>query len=93
MSFFSPNLAFSRPRWLQDRGPDVSPHMRWQPLVLFFQVGFDILLATSVPIGYGHNFAPGAYIDGWLAVTDPEGWEAEDVARLKSFFRERASGD
>jgi uncharacterized membrane protein len=93
MSFFSPNLAFSSPRWLQNRGPDVSPHMRWHPLVLFFQVGFDILLATSVPIGYGHNFAPGAYIDGWLAVTEPEGWSPEDVARLKAHFSDARTQD
>ncbi|MCE8522727.1 alpha/beta-hydrolase family protein [Ruegeria pomeroyi] len=90
MSFFSPSLLWSSPRWLTDRGPDVTPDMRWMPFVMFFQVGFDIFLATTVPLGYGHNFAPGAYIDGWLAVTDPEGWDADKVARLKAYFRNRS---
>lgn len=86
MSFFAPDLLLTSPRWLIDRGPDVSPDMRWFPFVLFFQVGFDILLATSVPIGYGHNFAPGTYIDGWLAVTDPPGWDDDEILRLKKYF-------
>ncbi len=87
MSFFSPDLLWSSPGWLIDRGPDVSPDVRWSPLVLFFQIGFDIFLATTTPLGYGHNFAPGAYIDGWVAVTDPTDWNPPRIARLKEHFR------
>lgn len=93
MSFFSPDLLWTRPRWLEDRGPDVSPAMQWNPLVFFFQVGFDVFLSTSVPIGYGHNFAPGVYIDGWLAITDPPGWPPDQVTRLKQHFLEQLSSD
>lgn len=87
MSFFSPTLLWRSPRWLVDRGPDVSEHLHWRPLVTFFQVGFDIFLATSVPPGHGHNIAPAAYIDGWVAVTDPEGWNLEQVEMLKWHFK------
>jgi uncharacterized membrane protein len=47
---------------------------------------FDIPMATTVPTGYGHNYAPAHYIDAWVAVTDPPGWGAEDTARLKERF-------
>lgn len=85
MSFFSPDLAFSKPDWLRGRrGPDISPAFDWYPLVTFFQVAFDIPMATSVPPGYGHTFTADSYIDAWLEVMAPEGWSAADIARLKA---------
>lgn len=87
MSFFSPDLAFTAPDWLgTDRGPDISPYFSWYPLVTFFQVGFDIPMATTVPSGHGHNFTPAGYVNGWLAVTAPENWSADDTLRLKQRF-------
>lgn len=87
MVFFSPDLAWQRPAWLAgERGPDVSPYLDWYPIVTFLQVAFDLPLATSVPRGYGHNYAAADYIEGWQAVTAPEGWDAEDTERLKKVF-------
>ena len=87
MVFFETSLPHREPKWLVgERGPDVSPYLRWVPLVTFLQVAFDIPMATTVPTGYGHNYAPAHYIDGWVAVTDPEGWTPEDTARLKQLF-------
>lgn len=87
MTFFSPDLFYSRPEWLKgERGPDVSPHLSWIPIVTFLQLGFDLPMATSVPVGYGHNFAPASYIDAWVEVTAPEGWTPEDTDRLKEHF-------
>lgn len=87
MVFFSPNLIFQRPDWLiGERGPDVSPYLQWVPIVSFLQIGFDLPMATSVPIGYGHNYAPAAYIDAWVEVTEPENWTAADTERLKRRF-------
>ena len=87
MAFFSFDLAWHAPDWLTgERGPDVSPYMRWFPLVTMLQVGADLPVATNVPLGYGHNYAPSTYIDGWIAVTDPEGWLKEDTVRLKTHF-------
>jgi uncharacterized membrane protein len=87
MSFFSSRLAYESPDWLgPDRGHDVSPSLRWFPLVTFFQVGFDIPAATSVPLGYGHNFAPPNYIDAWVGVTQPKNWSAANTERLKTHF-------
>ncbi|WP_044302663.1 alpha/beta hydrolase [Rhodopirellula sallentina] len=88
MVWFSPSLAWHRPEWLTSpRGPDVSPGLRWSPIVTFLQIAFDLPMATSVPIGYGHNYAPANYIDAWNAVTEPEGWSNEEISRLKQFFK------
>ena len=90
MIWFSPDLAWVRPDWLNaSRGPDVSAYLRWYPIVTFLQVAFDLPMATSVPIGYGHNYSPSSYIDAWIAVTQPEGWTAEKVDGLKSQFRSK----
>ncbi len=87
MSFFSTDLAYVRPNWLgPDRGKDVSPYFRWFPVVSFFQIAFDIPMATNVPLGYGHNFAPTNYIDAWIEVTQPKNWNTADTENLKAHF-------
>lgn len=87
MSFFSADLAYVRPDWLgPNRGRDLSPYFRWFPVVTFFQLAFDIPMATSVPLGYGHNFSPDSYIDAWVEVTQPTNWGASDTQKLKTHF-------
>jgi uncharacterized membrane protein len=87
MTFFSPDLLYRKPAWLTgQRGPDVSPYLTWWPIVTFLQTGFDLPMATSIPTGYGHNFAPSSYIDAWIAVTDPPNWTADQTKRLKQHF-------
>jgi uncharacterized membrane protein len=68
------------------RGPDVSPQLRWFPVVTMVQLLLDMAMATTSPIGYGHVYAPEHYIDAWIAVTDPQGLQANDVIRLKTSF-------
>lgn len=81
--FFSPEMFVRRPEWLSEpRGPDVSPHLRWYPVITGLQTAFDIPMATTVPHGYGHNYAAGSYLDAWIAVTSPAGWDAGQTARL-----------
>jgi len=88
MVFFSPDLLWKKPDWLTGaRGPDVSPHLRWVPIITFLQVAFDLPMATSIPIGFGHNYSPSSYIDAWIAVTDPPEWSAELTDRLKTLFQ------
>jgi uncharacterized membrane protein len=87
MCFFSTDLFFRSPDWLQgQRGPDVSPYLRWYPIILFLQTGFDLPMATSVPLGYGHNYSPANYLEAWIAVTAPDGWTDEDTQRLKQLL-------
>ena len=87
MIFFSPSLLYEKPDWLKGtRGPDVSPYLTWYPMITFLQIAFDLPMATSIPTGYGHNYAPAHYIDGWVAVTDPQRVDPTKVRELKRYF-------
>ena len=88
MVFFSKSLLYRKPDWQTgQRGPDVSPFLTWYPIVTFLRIAFDLPMATSIPHGYGHNYAPAHYIDGWIAVTDPVDMAQEKVAALKTLFQ------
>jgi uncharacterized membrane protein len=90
VTFFDPRSFYREPDWMKaPRGPDVSPALSWFPVVTGLQLVADMALATTSPIGYGHVYAPEHYIDAWMAVTDPQGVTAEDVARLKERFKGR----
>jgi uncharacterized membrane protein len=52
------------------------------------QLGAD-LAAGVAPTGYGHKYAAEHYFDSWLALTEPQGWTDEELARLRSFFAEK----
>jgi uncharacterized membrane protein len=85
--FFEPRSAYRPPAWMATpRGPDVSPELRWFPVVTFLQLGLDMAIGLLVPIGHGHLYAHAHYIDAWQAVTAPAGWTPDDIARLKAHF-------
>jgi uncharacterized membrane protein len=87
VTFFDVSSLYRQPDWMDlPRGPDVSPHLRWYPVVTFVQLGVDMAFSTSAPAGYGHTFHPHHYIDAWMEVTDVRGWTAPDVERLKQRF-------
>jgi uncharacterized membrane protein len=84
--FFDYRDAYQRPAWMNaPRGPDVSPDLRWYPVVTMLQLALDMGVATSTPMGYGHVYAPEHYVDAWAAVTDVH-WSPEELARLKDYL-------
>ncbi|MFD6675754.1 alpha/beta hydrolase [Rhodococcus zopfii] len=81
--WWSTDLLFNRPDWLSEPpGPDRLPQMRWFPIVTFWQVSADLMNAAGVPDGHGHNYGT-EVLDGWIAVTQPEGWTTADTARVR----------
>lgn len=85
--FFSPHIAWNEPDWMREpRGPDVSPDLRWFPIVTMLQLAADTVVGTA-PSGFGHQYAVDDYIDAWVALTEPEGWNANEITRLKSHLR------
>ena len=85
VTFFDPRDAYRPPDWMNmPRGPDVSPALRWYPVVTMLQLALDMMMATNAPIGHGHVYAPEHYVEGWIALTDPSGWSKAQIAALKA---------
>ena len=89
ITFFRTDSLWRKPAWMEPPvGPDVSKELRWYPVVTFLQLLLDMGFGLAVPMGHGHLYAPEHYIDAWAAVTAPEGWTPEGIARLKAHMRE-----
>ncbi len=87
VTFFEPRSLYREPDWMREpRGPDVSPDLRWYPIVTMLQLLAD-LATGSAPPGYGHEIAAEDYIDAWVALTEPEGWTETELDRLKGHFQ------
>ncbi|MBR1121623.1 alpha/beta-hydrolase family protein [Bradyrhizobium lablabi] len=84
VTFFDHRSFYREPDWmLPPRGPDVSPQLRWYPVVTFLQLALDMFMALEAPIGHGHVYAPAHYIDAWIEVTDVRDWSEQKISRLK----------
>ena len=82
VTFFEPQVLYQEPERMQgERGPDVSPDLRWYPVITMLQLVAD-LATGSAPPGYGHEIAAEHYIDAWVSLTEPEGWPENDLNRL-----------
>ena len=90
VTFFRPDAFYRVPPWMdRQRGPDVSGALRWFPIVTLLQLGLDMTLATTTPMGFGHVYAPEHHVDPWVAVTQPPGWSDENLERLKAHYAAR----
>ena len=84
ISFFRLDALYREPAWMRgERGPDVSPKLRWYPIVTFLQLAVDIAAAETAPIGHGHRYATEHYIDAWHALIEPPGWTPARLDELK----------
>lgn len=84
ITFFDYRDAYRRPDWMRSpTGPDVSPELRWYPVVTMLQLALDMAFGTTTPMGYGHVFAPEHYVDAWTAVADIDDWSQGALTILK----------
>lgn len=84
ITFFTPHDTWREPDWMKEaRAPDVSPAVRWYPLISMLQLAVDMLLADRTPMGYGHVFAPSDYVTAWQSLFDPPGWNDAEIQRLQ----------
>jgi uncharacterized membrane protein len=85
ITFFSVGSGWREPEWLHPpRGPDVSPKLRWFPIVTMLQLAADMAVAAeAAPPGFAHNFAAAHYVEAWAALTEPASWSMESLERLK----------
>jgi uncharacterized membrane protein len=84
--FFESASLWRPPSWMQQRAPDVAAEIRWIPVVTFVQQICDMMTATTTPRGVGHVYAAVHYLDGWIAVTEPQGWSEEGLDRLREWL-------
>jgi uncharacterized membrane protein len=88
---FAYSDAYQRPAWMNaPRARDVSPELRWYPIITMLQLALDMSVATGTPIGYGHVYAPEHYVDAWVAVTDVRNWTPQALAKLKTYLANAA---
>lgn len=93
ISFFRPDALYREPAWMRGaRAHDVSPKLRWYPIVTFLQLAVDIAAAETAPIGHGHNYATEHYIEAWHALLEPPGWDAGRLGELKRRIGDLWSG-
>ena len=91
ITFFDKSLFYREADWMKaPRAPDVSPLLRWYPVVSMLQLLIDMPLSDGVPMGYGHVYAPEHYLNAWLEVTGVE-WAPEKVDALKALLRQRST--
>ncbi len=89
ITFFSTDSAYREPDWMQEpRGPDVSDDLRWFPVVTMLQLASDMGAGRS-PRGYGHEYAAEHYLDAWVALTEPDGWEESELQRLRQHLADQ----
>jgi uncharacterized membrane protein len=87
--YFTYDLAYRKPEWLKEpRAFDVSPDLRWYPIVTMLQVGLDTTISLDAP-GYGHYYVAEDYIDAWAELLQPPDWTAARSAELKEIFIRR----
>jgi uncharacterized membrane protein len=90
ITFYETHALYSEPDWMKTpRGPDVSPELRWYPVVTFLQLTLDLAMATTAPMGYGHVYAAEHYIDAWMQVADIKDLSPDEIARLKQHFADK----
>ncbi len=89
ITFFSVDAFYRQPEWMAEpRGPDVTPQLRWYPVVTGVQLAADMFVGSAPP-GFGHSFSVAHYLDAWRALTEPEGWNDDQLTRLRRFLLDR----
>jgi uncharacterized membrane protein len=87
--FFSWSSLYRAPDWMiGERGPGVSSALNWYPVVTFLQLGMDMALSLTSPVGYGHVYSAADYIDSWAALIEPSGWDSAGIDALKKALAE-----
>ncbi|MDO5657392.1 MAG: alpha/beta-hydrolase family protein [Paracoccus sp. (in: a-proteobacteria)] len=83
--FYSPASAWREPEWMSEpRAPDVSPQMRWYPMVTMLQMALDMVVSLDPPPGYGHRYRAAHYLDAWAAVALPGGIDPAMLERIRA---------
>lgn len=93
ITFFEKDLLYREADWMKaPRGPDVSPLLEWYPVVSMLQTLIDMPLSDTVPMGYGHVYAPEHYLNAWIEVAAIDSWSPEKIDALKVLLLKKSEG-
>lgn len=87
ITWLGKEVFWQRPEWLKqgNRAPDVSPQMRWIPIVTGAHLLIDNLVSVDVPARHGHAFGD-VMLDGWVGATGDGGLDAAAMARIRELI-------
>lgn len=85
ITWLAPALFWSEPEWLEadQRSADISPRMRWIPIVTALQVSVDMLVGEAVPAAYGHNYGD-VVLTAWGLIDDNPDLTPEALQRIQT---------
>lgn len=85
VTWLSPELLWRAPEWLDpaQRSPDISPAMRWIPIVTGLQVTVDMLVGEAVPASYGHNYGD-VVLTAWQQITPDTSVDTQVIDRIQA---------
>jgi uncharacterized membrane protein len=82
--WWTTGLLFTKPAWASaPLGPDITPQLRYYPIVSFMQTTVDLAVSFGMPVNHGHTYGTGACV-GWAAVLPPPGWTPADTENLEN---------
>ncbi|RLP74937.1 hypothetical protein D9V32_10905 [Mycetocola tolaasinivorans] len=92
VTWLGAELIWQEPDWLTpgQRSDQISPDMRWIPVVTAAQVLIDMLMGESVPARHGHNYGD-LIVESWQAVTGSSVTDPAALARIQSTIMSMAS--
>jgi uncharacterized membrane protein len=86
VTFWNMETMWSEPEWIQDpKGYDIPDRASWFPFVTWAQGVGDLAAGFGAKPGFGHDYSI-SFVAGWAAVAPPDGWTADDTARLQQFL-------
>jgi uncharacterized membrane protein len=86
VTFWNMETMWSEPEWIQDpKGYDIPSRASWFPFVTWAQGVADLAAGFGAKPGFGHDYSI-SFVAGWAAVAPPDGWTADDTARLQQFL-------
>ena len=87
VSFFDTQSFWRAPEWMNyELPPDVSPELRFIPVVTFFQLLTDNFTATSTREWHGHTYAAKDYLTAWYQLLEPDDIDEETYLELYNYF-------
>ena len=87
VTFFDTQSFWRAPEWMNyEFPPDISPELRFIPIVTFFQLLTDNFTATSTREGHSHTYAAKDYFTAWYQLLQPEYITEEKYLELYNYF-------